>query len=710
MSVQEKKETLHAAKPRFHVTGVSFDGYQVKQDGEQAADPIEDGSTWPGKEHEPRRMASSSIQQENGHKLRYVASGGTWQKNSVEMPCPPDIAIRQENRMEQQKAVREEGTEAYRYIFQTETVAAVHPRAETDSRFFHGQDMKGKVYPKQAQIWGQEKKLPEPVQTWEETEPVQEETTQEEKQQRVWDVWSAVIHAVDRKKSETHKRMDRETLIRKCNVRTAEAPKSVAGKQELAEHSVLESDEEEPWVCSEEQREAIKKKKADKEGKKQTSDFGEDREADEGKRKRRTDRTKRRMLREYVIHELVHEEEKRDPNAHIKLIGRMLKYDINKLVAAAGKQMFRFFGKLFLLFLPVLIIAGIILLPLAGYILYLTNPVSYYGELYDLDENLKEDPDYLKNVIQEKYQEFSGQIQTFLDYNELNDVVYAYENYSDADDVAAAYLAQLMTLPEYSSMTWEESGGYPPYLLVDSAVEKNLLNQVFSEFNYVSREEITLKVKGEDGKERTVKAEKMTVYCLTLEQWKESHPQLSEEAGEILALLSSQAEKNSGTQGGSFGDAEAVPIEDLVIPEGVDENLIYMAGFIKAEAGNQSDTGKIAVAYVILNRAGGASGNIKGVLTAPYQFSCYIPYHTVEKYLTEYAAMTQEQREADACYRAAAGAYYGTASNPIGEMKYYCNPKYCSAGETAQWRKIRAKNTEDEIIVIGDHVFCRNCW
>ena len=147
-----------------------------------------------------------------------------------------------------------------------------------------------------------------------------------------------------------------------------------------------------------------------------------------------------------------------------------------------------------------------------------------------------------------------------------------------------------------------------------------------------------------------------------------------------------------------------------MIPEGVDENLIYLAGFIRAEAGNQSDIGKTAVAYVILNRAGGASGNIKGVLTAPYQFSCYIPYHTVEKYLYAYANMSREQREADSCYRAAAGAYYGTSENPIGSMKYYCNPKYCSVGEVKQWEKIRARNSEEQIKIIGDHVFCQNCW
>ena len=275
MSVQEKKETLHAAKPRFHVTGVSFDGYQVKRDGEQAAESTED----------------VNFRQEDEQELLFPDSGS-------------DV-------LEKWTTESAERTDAYIHVPQRGPNAAVRPHALAPQKkqaesIFAGRDMKGKVYPKQAQIWGQGKKLPEPVQTWEEPEPVQEETTQEEKLQRVWDVWSAVIHAGDRKKAETHKRMDRETLIRKCNVRTAETPEGVTGKQELAEQSVLESEEEEPWVCSEEQREAIKKKKADKEGKKQTSDFGEDRESDEGKKKRRTDRTKRRMLREYVIHEIVH--------------------------------------------------------------------------------------------------------------------------------------------------------------------------------------------------------------------------------------------------------------------------------------------------------------------------------------------------------------------------------------------------------------------
>ena len=177
-----------------------------------------------------------------------------------------------------------------------------------------------------------------------------------------------------------------------------------------------------------------------------------------------------------------------------------------------------------------------------------------------------------------------------------------------------------------------------------------------------------------------------------------------------MEALLKQAELFGGEEDGAFTGGASVPIKDLSVPEGVDEKLLYLAGFLKAEAGNQEYIGKVAVGYVILNRSGGASGDIIGALTAPYQFSCYIPFHTVEQYLFEYTKMSEEERERDACWQAAEDVYYGREQNPIGDRKYYCNPIYCSVGEEEQWRRIREKNTEDEIMVIGDHVFCKNCW
>lgn len=85
----------------------------------------------------------------------------------------------------------------------------------------------------------------------------------------------------------------------------------------------------------------------------------------------------------------------------------------------------------------------------------------------------------------------------------------------------------------------------------------------------------------------------MTVYCLTIEKWKDEYEkELPETAQTILADLMKKQTYMKPEENDNFVAGEAVPIEDLIIPEGVDENLIYLAGFIKAEAGNQSDIGK----------------------------------------------------------------------------------------------------------------------
>lgn len=436
-------------------------------------------------------------------------------------------------------------------------------------------------------------------------------------------------------------------------------------------------------------------------------------EADKGKKPqtdKRNDYVKKAMLRNYIIKELVHEEGKTDFNSHWKLIGRMMKYDVGKAFSYIGGKVWRVMKKVILGALLLFILLILILLPFIFLAALFLSPTAFFMGLYDGDDALKENPQNLRSVVQEMYTDFYGGISTFSDKDANNQVEYASGRYSDAEEVIAVYLAQMCTSGGYEGMAGD--GNYPAYLLIDTAEESSLLEKVFREFNHTVKEEVEVKVTGEDGEERVVNAEKMTVYCLSIEQWKQEHlAELPNEASEMLEALLKQKNISTGSEGeGNFGADKAIAITDLVIPEGVDENLVYIAGFLKAEAGNQPYQGKVAVGYVILNRAGGASGNIKGVLTAPYQFSCYIPYHTVEKYLQEYTQMTDAQRQADSCWQAAAAVYYGTAPNPIGSMKYYCNPKYCSAGETTQWSRIRAKNTEDEIIIIGDHVFCQNCW
>ena len=510
----------------------------------------------------------------------------------------------------------------------------------------------------------------------------------------------------DREKS----KISSETMAKFCNVnapKTAYKMPGVAKKEDKIRSEVEEEDISEPWVCSKEEREKIRGKQLQYKSvhvdsiNAYTTD----------KKKTYKDNVKKRLLREYVIREMIHDQGKNNPNAHFKLIGQMITYDAAKVISRIMKLILTLISKLLLMILPVILIASVVAMVFVGLYMKMESPATYFDGYYDSIQEVRENPEYIKNVIQELERDFAGDIEYFLSVNGLNETTYAYGQYSEADDVVSAYLAQITTDPNYSRLLSTETEGYPAYLFVDTNQEKKLLKKIFKQFNYTEKEAVKKKVTNEEGKEEEKDAEKMTVYCLTMEKWKEKYgAELSEPAQTILADLM-QKNVNVKSEGNeNFVTGEAVPIQDLVIPEGVDENLIYLAGFIRAEAGNQSYIGKTAVAYVILNRAGGATGNIKGVLTAPYQFSCYIPYHTVEKYLYAYVNMSQEQREADSCYKAAAGAYYGTSENPIGDMKYYCNPKYCSAGEVRQWEKIRARNTEEQIKIIGDHVFCQNCW
>ena len=505
-----------------------------------------------------------------------------------------------------------------------------------------------------------------------------------------------------------------EIMAKFCNInlpQTADKKRGAWKKEDIVKMEVGEEEISDPSVCSKEEREKIREKKQhrDEYVNAVIAEYLLEHAAD--KKEGYIDGVKKRLLKEYVIRELINEQGRNDPNAHIRLIEQMITYDVTKVIEKIMKLVLTLISKLLLMMLPVILIASVIALVFVGIYMKAESPTTYFEGYYDSIQEVRENPKYIKNVLQEMEKNFAGDVDYFLSVNGLNELVYAYGTYSEAEDIAAVYLAQITTDPNYSNLLSMETEGYPAYLFIDTSQEEKLLKKVFKQFNYTEKEAVKKKVKNDKGKEEEKDAEKLTVYCITIEKWKEEHgTEVSAAARTLLDELLEDRAYISPKGNDNFIAGEAVPIEDLVIPEGVDENLIYLAGFIRAEAGNQSDIGKIAVAYVILNRAGGASGNIKGVLTAPYQFSCYIPYHTVEKYLYAYANMSQEQREADSCYRAAAGAYYGTAENPIGSMKYYCNPKYCSVGEVKQWEKIRARNSEEQIKIIGDHVFCQNCW
>lgn len=510
------------------------------------------------------------------------------------------------------------------------------------------------------------------------------------------------------RKREPYRKADIEELEHKCGVRNIHAGYSashtaVFNDRQRMDDIIAECDEkyiEGPAVCSVEERARQNK---EKEG------LTRDKEKGRGKgnkKKAQASKVKKVMIRAYMIKELTQEDG--GGNAG-QLVKNLLKHEALKLLRRIGKALLLLAGKILLFLLPVILLCAAVLVPFLMIYGLFMSPGTYFSSVFDQDKMAKENPRYLKNVVQEMYTDFYGQITLFKNANALNEVTYPYGSYNNVDEIVAVYLARVTNMPSYTDMK-EADSGHPPYLFIDTETEGALLKEVFAQFNYTQMEAVKVTVIGADGKPHLVDAHKMTAYFLPIDKWREGHEgELSEREKTTLKELLAQAEKSRGDNLASFA-GEAVPIEDLVVPEGVDEKILYMAGFIRAEAGNQSNKGKLAVAFVILNRAGGAGGDIKGVLTAPYQFSCYIPYHTVEQYLTGYAGMTDEERNADPCWRAAVAAYTGTADNPIGDRRYYCNPKYCSVGETAQWQKIYAHNAKEDIVIIEDHVFCRYCW
>lgn len=548
--------------------------------------------------------------------------------------------------------------------------------------------------------------------------------------------------------SSTSNQVTREAMIKWCGIREQSHISGVKTREQKMSQILFEDEQiDEPQICSQEEREFWEERRYEEEERRKESsgDFGasqswyeegnifskgkeDENDGDQKKERQRKEKSagvtkkekeqktngsnhaRRELLRKYMVNELIHEPGKTDPNSHFKLAEKLLKNELRKPLYYIGILIQRALLKLLGAIISFILPAVPLMLAAFALIYFLTSPIAFFLGLFDEDE-VTENPQNITNVVQEMYVEFYGDISTFEDLDANNQVEYIYGKNSKSREVIAVYLAEICMSSEYREMSMDD--GYPAYLLVDTPKERERLTAVFEQFNYTEKEEITVSGTNDEGEEWEAEAEKMSVYCLSIEQWKSEH--LSEltrgEQNLLKTLLEQVAKENeAGGDSGFTGTGTSVPISDLVIPEGVDENLVYMAGFIKAEAGNQPYQGKVAVAYVILNRAGGASGNIKGVLTAPYQFSCYIPYHTVEKYLQEYTTMTDAQRSQDACWQAAVDAYSGAAANPIGGMKYYCNPAGCSAGATEQWRRIRARNSESEIIIIGDHVFCQNCW
>lgn len=369
----------------------------------------------------------------------------------------------------------------------------------------------------------------------------------------------------------------------------------------------------------------------------------------------------------------------------------------------------------------IFLIIGIIMLAFTSASTVAGSPQAYFEGIFAGETDLFEQETYVDDMLQEKYNSFSEEIIEFLAKDPNNQVVYASGALpNNKNSVLAVYFAKLCTDAAYDNCYDRRnavSREYPQYLLVDTGMERSLFAEVFGQMNYTKTETIPVQLppETEGGESQMAYAQQMTVFCLSISEWLAMHPSyLSEDGKDLLeALKEYETETAAGGGGGTGISGTPAALDDITIPEGADKNLIYMAGFLEAEAASQTDNnreGQRAVAYVMLNRAGGNVNQIIPVLLAPYQFSCYIPFHTVEAKIQKYASMSEEQRNADPIYSICAQASQGQCENPIGTWKYYCNPAGCQGGAEVQWAKIRAKNEEDQYKQIQDHVFCQNCW
>ena len=343
------------------------------------------------------------------------------------------------------------------------------------------------------------------------------------------------------------------------------------------------------------------------------------------------------------------------------------------------------------------------------------SPQAYFEQAYADEDSLTAHQKYIDSALQKKYNALSNDVADFLGASPYNQVVYSSGVTYNWNSVLAVYFSMLCTSDGYDDCYNKRDSvakDFPQYFLVDTSKEKDLLKDTFKQMNYTVTEEIQVSVPNADGTGTVqVAAQKMTVFSLSVDQWMAVHgSSLSEEAKELLELLKEYENQYAAGGGGTAGGGEYTPLEGITIPEGANASLIYMAGFLEAEAGGQPEEGQRAVAYVMLNRAGGNVNGVIAALLAPSAFSCYIPYHTVEAKIQKYAAMTEEQRNADPIYSICAAAASGQSANPIGTWRYYCNPNGCAGGAVTQWAKIRAKNSEAEYRQIGDHVFCSNGW
>jgi spore germination cell wall hydrolase CwlJ-like protein len=130
------------------------------------------------------------------------------------------------------------------------------------------------------------------------------------------------------------------------------------------------------------------------------------------------------------------------------------------------------------------------------------------------------------------------------------------------------------------------------------------------------------------------------------------------------------------------------------------DELYFLALTVEQEAGLEPPEGKLAVAYVILNRSRVSGASVTDTIFRNWQFSCWDTGNPTRMNIDTFPNETFK-----ICYKAACAAYFGLEEDPSKGANHYLNEEMT--------RKLRGGSLPgwfDEKLVtarIGRHTFLK---
>ena len=130
--------------------------------------------------------------------------------------------------------------------------------------------------------------------------------------------------------------------------------------------------------------------------------------------------------------------------------------------------------------------------------------------------------------------------------------------------------------------------------------------------------------------------------------------------------------------------------------------LLLLAATVFLEAEDQVDEGKLAVAYVVMNRAQKWNKTVQETILQPWQFSCWnLDYRTIAL-----GRLARVGPHADMAWKAASSALWKLLPDPTHGSCHYLNPELTRRGRPNQ--DLPPWYEESKVVArIGSHEFLR---